>query len=413
MPILSAWCLWLALSAAAGSEELVEQGLDLRRKGEDAQALKLFEQAYAQEPSPRVLAQIALAHQALGHWVEAESKLLVALEQGGPWIEARREPLQQALLTIRERLATLEIRGKPDGASVVVDGTTVGTLPLAEPLRVRAGEVGVRVEADGYLPAARTVSLPPRGRARETFKLSRVPDAASGEGAPARAASDHGPTFGIVDARTLLIEAGFPRLPSATYRLPVASWFDIGFQGGFDVALFGATGDGLPGTLTFHGTVPLRLALVSEQVRARLTVAPGLGFTAINYAANAGVGGFARADQTGEFFALLLHASLDVGTAATGWLDVGGGIDVDTTLFYGGGTDAANQPEEFTVVPVLFGPTLGARLSKSIHMNLDLRLGPHITSGDLAILLNRAAGEDTRVLFGFRAGLGISVALPQ
>ena len=52
------------------AEHLIKQGVELRAKGKDAEALVLFQKAYAATPSPRALAQIALAEQALGRWIE-------------------------------------------------------------------------------------------------------------------------------------------------------------------------------------------------------------------------------------------------------------------------------------------------------------------------------------------------------
>jgi hypothetical protein len=56
-------------------EAIINRGIALRLEGRDLEALVEFERAYAMNPTPRARAQIALAHQALGAWVPAESEI--------------------------------------------------------------------------------------------------------------------------------------------------------------------------------------------------------------------------------------------------------------------------------------------------------------------------------------------------
>src|SRR2546422_8347826 len=55
------------------AEEHVSRGLELRKEDRDLDALAEFQLAYGIRPTSRVRAQIALAEQALGRWVVAES----------------------------------------------------------------------------------------------------------------------------------------------------------------------------------------------------------------------------------------------------------------------------------------------------------------------------------------------------
>src|SRR5262249_14834291 len=114
---------------APGWEALVEQGVQARREGRDADALERFQAAYALSQAPRALAQIGLAEQALGRWVDAELHLTAALAaDGDSWIDQHRTSLSEALRFVGEHLATLDVVGPP-GAEVRVDGRVVGTLP--------------------------------------------------------------------------------------------------------------------------------------------------------------------------------------------------------------------------------------------------------------------------------------------
>src|SRR5580704_13340383 len=77
---------------------LVKEGIELRRLHRDADALDAFRRAYALDPAPRTLAQIALAEQALGHFVDAESDLQRAIGAGDdPWIRRSARTLEVGL----------------------------------------------------------------------------------------------------------------------------------------------------------------------------------------------------------------------------------------------------------------------------------------------------------------------------
>src|ERR1700710_859420 len=83
---------------AADAAALLRQGVALRRAGHDAEALKLFQQAYQIEPTPRALAQMAAAEQALGKWGAADRHYRRALtDESDPWILKNRAVLTKAL----------------------------------------------------------------------------------------------------------------------------------------------------------------------------------------------------------------------------------------------------------------------------------------------------------------------------
>ena len=148
-------------SSAADSpsdEQLIQEGLELRREGKDADALELFQRAHEQTPSARALAQIALAEQALGRWVDAEAHLDLVLGMKDPWVTQRRGLLTKALAEVRSQLGTLEIHANQNGAAVFVDGSPRGTIPLA-PMRLSAGTHEVVLTANGSKRTVRTVRV--------------------------------------------------------------------------------------------------------------------------------------------------------------------------------------------------------------------------------------------------------------
>jgi tetratricopeptide (TPR) repeat protein len=172
-------------SPADDPEALLQRGVDLRETGRDEEALALFEQAWQRSQSPRARAQVALAEQALGRWVDAEAHLSEALAaQRDPWIRRNRAALEGALRVIQQRLGSLEVRGGVPGARVELNGRPVGTLPLPELVRVVAGSVTLRVSAEGYYPVTREVVVAAGGTVRESVEMQREPPRTTATVAP-------------------------------------------------------------------------------------------------------------------------------------------------------------------------------------------------------------------------------------
>src|SRR5579872_6158721 len=84
-----------AAPAAAGPKDdadaAISRGVALRRQGNDTAALAEFQRARSLSPSPRAVAQVGLALQALGRWAEAEAEIEDALgDAHDPWIAKNR-----------------------------------------------------------------------------------------------------------------------------------------------------------------------------------------------------------------------------------------------------------------------------------------------------------------------------------
>jgi len=192
-----AWCiaagfgLFLSFTArvamAEDADALIKHGVELRKQGNDREALAEFERARALGETPRLTAQIGLAEFALGQWSSAEESLTKALESpSDPWIKLHRAALTDALKKVGAHLGSVEVWGEPAGAEVLVNGKRAGTLPSPPAVHVAAGTCSVLVRAEGYEDARRELSVPPRGRVREYFELVRLPPVA---GTPSSSAS--------------------------------------------------------------------------------------------------------------------------------------------------------------------------------------------------------------------------------
>jgi hypothetical protein len=158
----------------AATDDLIRQGVELRRNAHDAEALEVFRRAYAQKPAPRVRAQIGLAEEALSDWLNAEKDIAAAAAEDDPWIARNADALRAALRDVESHLASLDLRANVDGAELWIDGSVRASLPLAAPQRVIAGSLDVRVTAEGFEPLELVVVLPAGGELRQTVNLHPV-----------------------------------------------------------------------------------------------------------------------------------------------------------------------------------------------------------------------------------------------
>ncbi len=173
-------------------DALIESGIALREQGKDDLALQDFQKAYSLSPSPRALAQIGLAEQALGIWLKAERDVTDAVKnENDPWIQKNHDALESALSTIQTHLGTLEIRCDAPDAEVFVDGGSRGKLGIGSSVRVEAGTREVQVRAPGKYASSRSVIVPPGGIARETIVLETIPTPTATVGSDPHRSDEH------------------------------------------------------------------------------------------------------------------------------------------------------------------------------------------------------------------------------
>jgi hypothetical protein len=175
--LLRALALILLVASPAFAQDastLIEEGLALRREGRDGEAAERFRQAYAIDRSGRSLAQLALAEQAGGEWVNAERDLVQALEIDDPWIAEHRAVLEAALATIRSHLGRLHVVTNAPSGTVLVDGREAGSLPMDAPISTVEGTLTVEVRAPGYRTVERTVMV--RAGAMSRLNVDLIPE---------------------------------------------------------------------------------------------------------------------------------------------------------------------------------------------------------------------------------------------
>ena len=165
---------WAGDSAEA--EALIRQGVELRAQKKDERALPLFEKAYQISRSPRTAGQLGLVEMALGYFVDAEKYLGEAIASPDhPWVAKNLATLKAQLASAKGQIGELFIVGEPTGAEVLVNGKSVGKLPLPGPVRLDKGRVDVQVRAAGYLPSSDTVTMVGGKREDRSYRLKREP----------------------------------------------------------------------------------------------------------------------------------------------------------------------------------------------------------------------------------------------
>ena len=214
------------------AEELIRQGVELRKSGNDDKALEAFRASFQLQPTPRAQAQIALAEQALGLWADAERDLKEALRATtDPWVSKNAKALSGAMATVEQHLGSLQLLGTPVGAVVKIDERVVGKLPFEQPIRVTAGEVLVSVSSDGYFEIDRRITVSVGRLVRESIALhphpraSTSPEASAGD-TRSRPADNH--LTAIKAAPTTSPESTAAQSTDSSHRFSTAQRLGIG-----------------------------------------------------------------------------------------------------------------------------------------------------------------------------------------
>ena len=204
-------------------EDLIRRGGDLRKKGQDARALPLYQKAYELARTPRTAAQLGLVEGQLGYRLDAEAHLTEALTaHDDPWVARYRAVLEQQLRKVKSGIGEVVIAGSPEGAEAFVNGQRRGTLPLGRPVRLVAGAATIELRAPGFTTASKTVTVTAERAEHVTLNLVSVeaPRIAASELAPAPAAAtttaDAGepgggsnwPSYGLIGAGLASAGAG-------------------------------------------------------------------------------------------------------------------------------------------------------------------------------------------------------------
>jgi hypothetical protein len=123
------WTSFNARGAGEDPETLIRQGVELRRKGEDARAEGYLLRAYQLAATPRTAAQLGLVELAVKKYLEADAHLGEALRTRDSWVEENRHMLEDCRSSARKHLLRVELTSAPKGTVFAVEGAAAETLP--------------------------------------------------------------------------------------------------------------------------------------------------------------------------------------------------------------------------------------------------------------------------------------------
>ena len=183
-------------------------GVKLFEETKYSEALAEFEQAYALASHPLVLYNLATTHRALSQYSQAVDFYNRFLTEGKGVVKpAQLAKGQRELDDVLRLIARVDVTTSPEGATVSVDGRTIGPSPLGQPLILGPGDHVVSATLDGHNRAERSF----RVAAGDTLAVALT--LAKKEEAPVVEGGGGGPV--VVDAapetrdRRLAVSASF------------------------------------------------------------------------------------------------------------------------------------------------------------------------------------------------------------
>lgn len=170
--------------AATGNAQVDEartrfsRGVDLYKEGDYRAAIIEFKRAYELAPNFRVLFNLGQAHQELQDYAAALDAFERYLKDGGAEVPPDRAALvKNEVQKLLGRVATVAVEVNVADATVSVDDTSVGSSPLAAPVRVSAGRRKVSVSKAGYQTVTQVVELAGRDHKTLSFELAETTSA--------------------------------------------------------------------------------------------------------------------------------------------------------------------------------------------------------------------------------------------
>ena len=162
----------------AGEREarvLFKEANALAAKGEHARALERFRAAYALFPSAKILLNMAATLDVLGEDVEALSAYERYLADAGKDVPAdERAEVEKVVADVRAELGRVTIQVNEPGATLLLDGMTVGQSPLGRAIWVKAGAHRVEARKEGFHPTSETAHVPAGGAHGVALLLARA-----------------------------------------------------------------------------------------------------------------------------------------------------------------------------------------------------------------------------------------------
>ncbi len=170
---------FVSTASAQDARELFQRGRGAYETGDFEGAVEAWQAAYELDPRPLLQFNLAQAYERLGRLQEsldAYERFLAAAPSDAEDVPAAR--IRAAAIQQRLARTGIVLRGGPDGAVVLIDGTERARLPRPDPIAVPPGSYRVLVQAEGYQPFESVVAVTAGAQVEVTVQMSDqvVPD---------------------------------------------------------------------------------------------------------------------------------------------------------------------------------------------------------------------------------------------
>jgi hypothetical protein len=137
-------------------------------------ALIKFQHAHELSRDPRLLWNVAVCQKELRRYTRMLATLRQLLDEGGPLLSNQdREDAAKAAKAVEAFVSPLKLSVNEPGATLSIDGETVGTTPLKEPLLVDVGSHEIRLSKPGFKDAVKSLVVAGAGDVEVTMTLEK------------------------------------------------------------------------------------------------------------------------------------------------------------------------------------------------------------------------------------------------
>jgi hypothetical protein len=165
--LLAATLLFWSVPAAAQMDsagvgearQLFDAGVAAVQRQAYADALDLFQRSAALAPRPVTTFNIGMCQRALADLPAAYETMRAYLASAADEPADRRAEASRVVLEIDSVLAAVTVRVDQAGAEVVVDGRSMGTSPVREPVRLLAGTHVFEARKEGFATTREVIEV--------------------------------------------------------------------------------------------------------------------------------------------------------------------------------------------------------------------------------------------------------------
>jgi hypothetical protein len=137
-----------------------KQGVALFKEENYKMALAEFLKSNELNPNWKLKLNIGICYFNLNRFVQAQDVITEYIEEGGDQLEdAKRDQAEELLEKISKLLAQVKVDTNVEGATVFLDDKEVATTPMSKPIVLESGLYKIRIEAEGYKPYVKDISV--------------------------------------------------------------------------------------------------------------------------------------------------------------------------------------------------------------------------------------------------------------